>query len=70
MGYYQSDVKHISGIVEAVNQQSADAQLNWIVENHTCFCIHCCEGLKTKYSTTIKPLHFTTCGGFYLGATV
>ena len=59
-----SDIKYNDAVatVDAVNAQSAIAQLKWITENKTCFCLRCRVEYRESYGTIfLGDGYNTTC---------
>ena len=53
MAYYRSKYYGIGAEVHAVNRDSADTQLEWLLKGNPCFCGECREGYYKDYSIRI-----------------
>ena len=55
-GQYQlsGDLHDTSAVVHAKDLSSAQAQLNWLLDNNHCFCSDCCDEYVKDYSTTVQ----------------
>ena len=53
MAYYITERVGIKAEVDAVNRQSADAQLQWLLTGSLCFCAECREKYYDDYSVRI-----------------
>jgi len=53
MAYYITKHFGIEAEVDAVNSQSADAQLQWLLKGSPCFCAGCRERYYNNYSVRI-----------------
>ena len=61
-GTYTVQYNGLVGQVKAYNQLSAEAQMEWVEKNVTCFCDACRTKLVNMYSVTIPQIplsHFT-----------
>ena len=53
MAYYRSKHYGIEASVDALNRESADKQLEWLLEQKPCFCLECRELYSQQYSINI-----------------
>ena len=63
MATYTVQYNGLVGQVKAYNQLSAEAQMEWVEKNVTCFCNACRIKLVDMYSVTIPqiPLSVLPC---------
>ena len=50
---HRGDEYTTMGIVTAKNEESAKAQLDWVLANHHCLCIACLDKFENDYGTMI-----------------
>ena len=62
MAYYRSKYYGIGAEVDAVNRNSADSQLEWLLKGNPCFCGECREGYYKDYSIRILDGYDTSKG--------
>ena len=53
MAHYLTKHFGIEASVDAVNRNSAFAQLQWLLKDNPCFCAACREGYYKNYSVKI-----------------
>lgn len=53
MAYYRSKHYGIEASVDAMNRDSADKQLEWLLKENPCFCTDCREGYYKHFSVRI-----------------
>ena len=58
MAYYRSKYYGVEASVDAVNRESADEQLQWLLKDKTpCFCQTCREDYEQKYSIRLQSVY-------------
>lgn len=55
------DYKGVNAQVFAVNQFSAEAQLDWVLKMYDCFCPDCCSLYKSNYYVEITNPSYGPC---------
>jgi len=60
MAYYRSKYYGIEASVDAINRDSADAQLEWLLTGNPCFCSECRETYAKEYSIRLLAGYDTT----------
>jgi len=55
-GVYKVAYNGLVGQVKAYNQPSAEAQMEWVEKNITCFCDACRTKLVNMYSVSITQV--------------
>jgi len=54
MAYYMTKHFGITASVDAVSRESAEAQLQWLLNEKSCFCYNCRETYFTDYSVRLR----------------
>ena len=60
MAYYRTKHYGVEASVDAVNQDSADKQLQWLLKGSPCYCTECREGYYKDYSIRLLQGYDTT----------
>lgn len=53
MAYYRSKFFGVEASVDAINKDSADSQLKWLMKSNPCFCYDCRERYYKDYSVRV-----------------